>query len=85
MRKSLLSALIGIAVAERKIPLDGKLAQLDIDDNAPSLTDVEKQATVRMLLEARSGIYHPALYETPAMAKRRPAPRPWSAERARWR
>jgi CubicO group peptidase (beta-lactamase class C family) len=72
VRKSLLSALIGIAVAERKISLDSKLAQLGIDDNAPSLTDVEKQATVRMLLEARSGIYHPALYETPTMAKRRP-------------
>jgi CubicO group peptidase (beta-lactamase class C family) len=64
VRKSLLSALIGIAVAERKISLDSTLAQLGIDDNAPALTDVEKQATVRMLLEARSGIYHPALYET---------------------
>jgi len=28
---------------------------------------------VRMLLEARSGVYHAALYETPAMAKQRPA------------
>src|SRR5713226_4964097 len=44
VRKSLLSALIGIAVAERKISLDSTLAQLGIDDNAPSLTDVEKQA-----------------------------------------
>jgi len=71
-RKSLLSALIGIAVADRKISLDSTLAQLGIDDNPPSLTAVEKQATVRMLLEARSGIYHPALYETASMAKRRP-------------
>jgi CubicO group peptidase (beta-lactamase class C family) len=73
VRKSLLSALIGIAVAERKISLDSTLAQLGIDDNAPALTDLEKQATVRMLLEARSGVYHPALYETPGMAKQRPA------------
>ena len=73
VRKSLLSALIGIAVAERKISLDSTLAELGIDDNAPSLTEAEKQATVRMLLEARSGVYHPALYETPAMAKQRPA------------
>jgi CubicO group peptidase (beta-lactamase class C family) len=73
VRKSLLSALIGIAVTERKISLDSTLAQLGIDDNAPSLTEVEKQATVRMLLEARSGVYHPALYETAAMAQRRPA------------
>ena len=73
VRKSLLSALIGIAVAERKISLDSTLAQLGIDDNPPALTDVEKQATVRMLLQARSGVYHAALYETPAMAKARPA------------
>lgn len=73
VRKSLLSALIGGAVAENKISLDSTLGQLGIDDNAPSLSDVEKQATVRMLLEARSGIYHPALYETPGMARLRPA------------
>ena len=72
VRKSLLSALIGIATAEGKISLDSTLGELGIDDNAPSLTDVEKQATVRMLLEARSGIYHPALYETPAMGRLRP-------------
>ena len=72
VRKSFLSALIGIAVAEKKINLDSTLAQLGIDDNPPALTDVEKQATVRMLLEARSGVYHPALYETPGMAARRP-------------
>jgi CubicO group peptidase (beta-lactamase class C family) len=73
IRKSLLSALIGIAVDQHKIDLNQTLAQLGIDDNAPSLTDTEKQATVQMLLEARSGIYHPALYETKGMAARRPA------------
>jgi CubicO group peptidase (beta-lactamase class C family) len=72
VRKSLLSALIGIAVADGKISLDSTLAQLGIDDNPPALTEVEKQATVRMLLQARSGIYHPALYETAAMARARP-------------
>jgi CubicO group peptidase (beta-lactamase class C family) len=72
VRKSFLSALIGIAVARRQIDLDTTLAQLGIDDNPPPLSDVEKQATVRMLLQARSGIYHPALYETPAMAAERP-------------
>ncbi len=72
VRKSLLSALIGIAVTEHKIALDSTLQQLGIDDNAPSLSQTEKQATVRMLLEARSGIYHPALYETPGMAAQRP-------------
>ncbi len=72
VRKSLLSALIGIAVAEKQIDLDSTLARLRIDDNPPSLSDAEKQATVRMLLQARSGVYHPALYETPEMAARRP-------------
>jgi CubicO group peptidase (beta-lactamase class C family) len=38
---------------------------LGIDDNLPPLTAVEKQATVRMLLQARSGVYHPALYGRP--------------------
>ena len=72
VRKSLLSALIGIAVADHKIRLDDTLARLGIDDNPPSLTEVEKQATVRMLLQARSGVYHPALYETKGMAAARP-------------
>jgi CubicO group peptidase (beta-lactamase class C family) len=48
-RKSLLNALIGISVAEGKINLDDTLEKLDIDDKKPSLTKVEKQATVRDL------------------------------------
>ncbi len=72
VRKSLLDALIGRAVERGQIRLDSTLAQLGIDDNPPALSDAEKQATVRMLLEARSGIYHPALYETKDMAARRP-------------
>lgn len=73
MRKSLLSSLIGIDVSERKINLQSTLAQLGIDDTPPSLTDAEKQATVQELLEARSGVYHGALYETPGEKRRRPA------------
>ena len=72
MRKSLLSALIGIAVGEGRIRLDATLASLGIDDVPPSITEIEKQATVRQLLQARSGVYHPALYETAGMAARRP-------------
>ncbi len=72
IRKSLLDALIGIAVAHRKIDLSATLQQAAIDDNPPSLSAQEKQATIQMLLEARSGVYHPALYETPAMAAARP-------------
>jgi CubicO group peptidase (beta-lactamase class C family) len=73
VRKSLLSALIGIAVDEHKIDLNATVGSLGIDDNAPSLSPTEKTATVADLLKARSGIYHPALYETPGMARLRPA------------
>jgi CubicO group peptidase (beta-lactamase class C family) len=73
VRKSLLSALIGIAVARHQINLDATLGSLDTDDNAPSLSAEEKTATVRDLLEARSGVYHPACYETTRMAELRPA------------
>src|SRR5205814_96396 len=72
VRKSLLSALIGIAVERKQIDLGKTLAELGIDDNEPSLSAEEKTATVRDLLEARSGIYHSALFETPSMAARRP-------------
>jgi CubicO group peptidase (beta-lactamase class C family) len=71
-RKSLLNALIGIAVAESKINLNDTLEKLGIDDKKPSLTEVEKQATVRDLLEARSGVYHPTVYETQGMMEQKP-------------
>jgi len=71
-RKSLLNALIGNAVAQGKINLDDSLEKLGIDDNPPSLTPAEKQATVRDLLEARSGVYHPSVYESPRMKDLRP-------------
>lgn len=73
IRKSILSALYGPHVARGTIELDHTLGELGIDDREPSLTDEEREATVRDLLRARSGIYHPALYETAAMAAARPA------------
>lgn len=71
-RKSILSALYGHHVADGTIDFDATLQELGVDDNEPSLTDVERSATIRDLLKARSGIYHPALYETTAMAAKRP-------------
>jgi len=71
-RKSILSALFGRHVAAGTIDLDATLEALGINDNEPSLTEVERTATIRDLLKARSGIYHPALYETMAMAAKRP-------------
>jgi CubicO group peptidase (beta-lactamase class C family) len=72
IRKSFLSAMCGIHVQAGKLKLASTMAELGIDDNAPSLTDIEKRATVLQLLQARSGVYHPALYETKAMKARRP-------------
>jgi CubicO group peptidase (beta-lactamase class C family) len=72
VRKSLLGALFGIAVAEKQISLGSTLAGLGIDDKPPGLSAVEKQATVRDLLMARSGVYHPSAYETGAMRRSRP-------------
>ncbi|HEX7117432.1 MAG TPA: serine hydrolase [Longimicrobiales bacterium] len=59
VRKSVLSMLYGIYVDRGVIDLDATLAELGIDD-VGGLTDQEKQATVRQLLSARSGIYHAA-------------------------
>lgn len=73
VRKSLLSALYGSAVAEGRIDLSATLAELGIDDNAPKLTAEEKSATVRDLLMSRSGIYHPAAHETADIKRKRPA------------
>ncbi|MEE8057832.1 MAG: serine hydrolase [Pseudomonadales bacterium] len=72
-RKSLLSALIGIHVDEGNIDIKATMKELEIDDLPPSLSEQEKAATVRMLLQSRSGIYHPAAYETSSMKANRPA------------
>lgn len=72
IRKSFLSALYGIHEEEGNIDISRTMRQLGIDDNEPSLTDTEMEATVHQLLKARSGVYHPALYETAAMAAARP-------------
>lgn len=73
VRKSLLSALYGIAVGEGRISLGDSLERLGIDDTSPALTAAEKQADVRDLLMARSGVYHPAAYETADIRNKRPA------------
>lgn len=59
VRKSVLSMLIGNYVRRGVIDLDKSLADLGMDDHQ-GLTPQEKRATVRDLLTARSGIYHPA-------------------------
>ena len=71
MRKSLLSSLYGIYVNEGFIDMDKTMADLNIDDEPP-LWEEEKQAKVRDLIKARSGVYHTAAYESPAMKAERP-------------
>ncbi len=71
VRKSVLSVLYGIDLPSRKLDLDTTVGQLGIDDDPP-LTGEEKTATVRMLLEARSGIYHSYVAGTPAMLLSKP-------------
>jgi CubicO group peptidase (beta-lactamase class C family) len=72
IRKSLISALYGIGVAEGRIRLDQTIGELGIDDRPPSLSEFEKQATIRDLLTARSEIYHAGAYETPDAKAKRP-------------
>jgi CubicO group peptidase (beta-lactamase class C family) len=59
VRKSILAMLYGNYVASGKVRLDKTLAEMGIDEIG-GLTDEEKQATIRDLLTARSGVYHPA-------------------------
>jgi CubicO group peptidase (beta-lactamase class C family) len=71
VRKSLLSALYGIYVAEGEIDPSDTLDELGIDDYA-RLTEAEKQATVADLLKARSGVYLTAAGEAANMKASRP-------------
>lgn len=59
VRKSILSMLMGNYVRRGTVDLTKTLAQLGMDD-VGGLTDQEKEATVKDLLTARSGVYHAA-------------------------
>lgn len=59
VRKSVLAMLYGPYVADGTIDLDATLQELGFDDIG-GLLPIEKQATVRDLISARSGIYHVA-------------------------
>lgn len=71
IRKSVLSVLYGIHVDRGAIDLHQNLAALDITDKG-GLSELEQTATVRQLLQARSGVYHEAAYETPDAKRQRP-------------
>ena len=59
VRKSVLAMLYGPYVADGTIDLDATLEEIGIDD-VGGLMPIERTATIRDLITARSGIYHPA-------------------------
>jgi len=72
VRKSLMSALLGLAVTHGELRTTDTLAELGIDD-LEGLSEAEKRATVVDLLGSRSGVYHPAAKEPGDMRAERPA------------
>ena len=71
MRKSVCSILVGIYSDRGMIHLDSTLEQLGIDDKG-GLSQGEKQATLKQLIEGRSGVYHPGALEAIQFAGPRP-------------
>ncbi|WP_214000755.1 serine hydrolase [Arsukibacterium sp.] len=59
IRKAMLNSLYGIYVERGVIDLNATLAELKIDDITP-LNTTEKTATLRQLLQSRSGVYLPS-------------------------
>lgn len=72
IRKSLISALVGLHVDDGTIPLGSTIGELGIDDKE-GLAPREKAAKVLDLVMARSGVYHPAGFETDYMRNLKPA------------
>ena len=58
-RKSILAMMYGNYIADGTINPETTLEELGLDD-VQGLLPIEKKATVRNLITARSGIYHPA-------------------------
>src|SRR5689334_8374852 len=72
VRKSLVSALYGTAIADGKVKLDVTLGDLGIDD-VGKLTTQEKSARVRDVIAAPSGVYLSGAYGGVEQAADRPA------------
>jgi CubicO group peptidase (beta-lactamase class C family) len=73
IRKSFMSALYGIAVAEKKIDIDRTLGSLGVTEKGVTLTPIERRARLIDLLKARSGVYLAAAGEVESMRSERPA------------
>ena len=71
IRKSFMSAMYGIYIEQGKLNLEKTVGELGIQDQS-TLSETELRATVKHLITARSGIYHPAAYEPRRMQANRP-------------
>ncbi len=71
IRKALINSLIGIYHQKGLLPLDKSLEDYNVDDIYP-LSKLERSATLRHLLQSRSGVYHPAAAESQGMKQLRP-------------
>lgn len=60
-RKSVLSILYGPYVLSGQIKLSTSLKDMQLDD-VGGLLPIEKEATINNILQARSGVFHPASY-----------------------
>lgn len=72
IRKALLNGLYGIHHGRGEIDLDATLAELGVQDTPPALSERERSARLRDLLQSRSGVYHAAAAESEGMAQTRP-------------
>ena len=82
IRKSLYDAAIGASNLKKPVDINTAIQKLGLDDIEP-LSAGEKKATLNQLMMARSGVYHPAAYETKSNADRRP-PRNSAQPGSKW-
>ncbi|WP_373004900.1 serine hydrolase domain-containing protein [Sulfurimonas sp.] len=71
IRKSILSATYGKYILNKTIDINSTLQKLNIND-INNLSVAEREAKISDLLKSRSGVYHPAAYETKKMKEIRP-------------
>ena len=71
VRKSLMSGLVGAMVDKELLDLNDTLSDFGVDDLQP-LTQTEKQARLKDLIAARSGVFLPSAYAAQSQDDTRP-------------
>lgn len=72
IRKAILGILYGRLIQDGRVALNERVGDLELAETETPFTDLESSATVKQLLESRSGIYLPAAAESDAMKESRP-------------